>query len=149
MKYDDASWHYEGEFPADLPKEAGATHIGMFLTWMLLHDFASEELAEDASEAIEALKARQMTGANFLIKELDEKLTDNEFTDEGNAFALAYYQGPEHKSQYVGDYMLTFPLEGGSLYSVADTWMNYDKLSGQIDARYRTWVADGRPEYIF
>ncbi|WP_265102660.1 hypothetical protein [Acinetobacter sp. 'aerobic (ED)'] len=36
MKYDDASWHYGGDFPADLPQEAGATHIGMFLTWMLL-----------------------------------------------------------------------------------------------------------------
>ena len=33
MKYDDASWHYEGAYPADLPPEAGATHIGMFLAW--------------------------------------------------------------------------------------------------------------------
>ena len=23
MKYDDASWHYGGDFPADLPQEAG------------------------------------------------------------------------------------------------------------------------------
>lgn len=26
MKYDDASWHYGGEFPDDLPPTAGATH---------------------------------------------------------------------------------------------------------------------------
>ncbi|RML48695.1 DUF7832 domain-containing protein [Pseudomonas avellanae] len=31
MKYDDASWHYNGNFPSDLPDTAGATHIGMFL----------------------------------------------------------------------------------------------------------------------
>ena len=30
-KYDDASWHYGGDFPKDLPIEAGATHTGMFL----------------------------------------------------------------------------------------------------------------------
>ena len=29
MKYDDASWHYNGDFPTDLPVEAGATHIGL------------------------------------------------------------------------------------------------------------------------
>ena len=28
-KYDDASWHYGGDFPDDLPEENGATHIGM------------------------------------------------------------------------------------------------------------------------
>jgi hypothetical protein len=34
MKYDDASWHYGGDFPADLPREAGSTHIAMFLAWL-------------------------------------------------------------------------------------------------------------------
>ncbi|WP_262497415.1 DUF7832 domain-containing protein [Pedobacter caeni] len=28
-KYDDASWHYGGDFPKDLPQINGATHIGM------------------------------------------------------------------------------------------------------------------------
>ena len=32
-KYDDASWHYGGDFPKDLPIEAGGTHIGMFFAW--------------------------------------------------------------------------------------------------------------------
>src|SRR6266404_3538306 len=36
MKYDDASWHYGGDFPEDLPREAGATHTGMFVAWALL-----------------------------------------------------------------------------------------------------------------
>ncbi len=31
MKYDDASWHYGGEFPADSPDEFGGTHIGLSL----------------------------------------------------------------------------------------------------------------------
>ena len=36
MKYGGASWCYEGGFPAGLPLEAGAAHIGMSLAWMLL-----------------------------------------------------------------------------------------------------------------
>lgn len=35
MKYDDSTWHTDGDFPADLPPEAGATHIGMFMAWAL------------------------------------------------------------------------------------------------------------------
>ncbi|WP_441328174.1 DUF7832 domain-containing protein [Mesorhizobium album] len=35
MKYDDASWHSGGNFPRELPPEAGATHIAMFVAWPL------------------------------------------------------------------------------------------------------------------
>jgi hypothetical protein len=48
MKYDDASWHYGGDFPADLPQAAGAAHIGMFLAWLIRNDYASQELIEEA-----------------------------------------------------------------------------------------------------
>jgi len=49
MKYDDASWHYDGEFPADLPPEAGATHIGMYLAWCLLNELAGPLYTDDFS----------------------------------------------------------------------------------------------------
>ena len=37
-KYDDASWHYEGDYPEDLPTANAATHIGMFLAGVLKWD---------------------------------------------------------------------------------------------------------------
>ena len=52
MKYDDASWHYGGDFPADLPQAAGATHIGMFLAWLIRNDYASQELIEEAEDRL-------------------------------------------------------------------------------------------------
>ena len=76
MKFDDASWHYEGDYPADLPESAAATHIGMFLAWALLHGMAGE-LIDDSAEALAALQ-RRVTGAQFLITELDEKLIDED-----------------------------------------------------------------------
>ena len=42
MKYDDASWHYSGDFPKDLPNEAGSTHIAMYAAWSALNGLASE-----------------------------------------------------------------------------------------------------------
>jgi hypothetical protein len=37
MKYDDASWHYGGDFPTDLPRKAGSTHIALFLACAVLN----------------------------------------------------------------------------------------------------------------
>jgi len=46
-KYDDASWHYGGEYPAGLPNEAAGTHIGMFFAWCMLNGCASKEVADE------------------------------------------------------------------------------------------------------
>ncbi|MBP1143571.1 hypothetical protein JOE33_000494 [Pseudomonas sp. PvP027] len=148
MKYDDASWHYNGNFPSDLPHTAGATHIGMFLAWMLLNELASEELLDDAESELNALEKRELTGGAFVISMLDEKLTDQEFNDVGNAFAIAYYEGLNNDSRYVDDYVLAFGVTQDAVYSVEDTWANYDKLSPLIDARFAEWQAMGKPEYI-
>lgn len=148
MKYDDASWHYNGNFPSDLPHAAGATHIGMFLAWMLLNELASEELLDDAESELNALEKRELTGGAFVISMLDEKLTDQEFNAVGNAFAIAYYEGLNNDSCYVDDYVLAFGVTQDAIYSVEDTWANYDKLSPFIDARFAEWQAMGKPEYI-
>ena len=148
MKYDDASWHYLGTFPKHLPKAAGATHIGMFLAWMLMNNLASEELEEDAESALAQLKARTLTGAQFLMTVLDEKLTDQEFSETGNAFAVAYYEGLNNDSRYVDDYLLTFGVSIKTLYSVEDSWDHYDQLSAAMDARFAAWNEAGRPEHI-
>jgi len=50
MKYDDASWHYDGDYPEDLPIENTSTHIGMFLKWCICKNFYSEFLMEDSEE---------------------------------------------------------------------------------------------------
>lgn len=148
MKYDDASWHYGGTFPEHLPEAAGATHIGMFLAWMLFNDFGSEELEEDAESELLQLKDRTLTGAQFVMGILDEKLTDQEFSETGNAFAVAYYQGLNNDSRYVDDYLQTFGKRVEDLYSVEDTWAHYDQLSTAITARFSAWNEAGQPTYM-
>lgn len=82
MKYDDAGWHSGGDFPSDLPAEAGATHIGMYLAWLLLQGMASEELAEDAEEDLQALLERRTTPSLFLLECSDGKFVDDLISDE-------------------------------------------------------------------
>ena len=141
MKYDDASWHYEGDFPADLPPEAGATHIGMFLAWALLKGFAGEIHIEDFPETLDQLRQRTITPGQFLIQACDEKFTDEDLSDEGNAFAEYYFNSGEKWGAYLGDYEATLGLNGRSLYHVADTWENYDRLAPIIQKRYDEWRA--------
>ena len=91
MKYDDASWHYGGDFPKDLPPQAGATHTGMFLAWALLSGLAGEFHVEDDPEGIAALRARSVTPGAFFMSFCDGKFTDEDLCDDGNLFASKYF----------------------------------------------------------
>lgn len=149
-KYDDASWHYGGDFPNDLPRENGATHIGMFLTWCIDNDLLSEEQIEDSEDEIESVKNRKMTGAEFLIDLCDEKFTDYDLNDIGNEFASDYYEdgtefSKKHKN-YFGDYAEIFDikvidnnLDQDRLYRIENSWTNYDLIKSRIDQRFSEW----------
>jgi len=42
MKYDDASWHYGGDFPIGSPEEYGGTHIALFMKWCFVKGWAGD-----------------------------------------------------------------------------------------------------------
>ncbi|AWH55179.1 hypothetical protein C1924_19285 [Stenotrophomonas sp. ESTM1D_MKCIP4_1] len=136
MKYDDASWHSDGDFPADLPPEAGATHIGMYLAWLLLRGMASEELLDDMQDELEALTERTMTPGQFLLV-CDGKLVDDMISDEANAFTAEYYD--MENGQYLDDYEDLLGEHVPDLYHVADTWENFDRLAPVIAQRFAAW----------
>ena len=149
-KYDDASWHYGGTYPEDLPNENAATHIGMFLAWCIDNNLISEFQIEEAGDDVESVKNRTMTGAEFLINNCDEKFTDEDLNDLGNEFANDYYQddtefGKQYGS-YLNDYSEFFDekakadkKEYSSLFHVEDSWDNYDFIKPIIDKRFKEW----------
>ena len=141
MKYDDASWHYGGDFPKDLPDEAGATHAGMFVAWALLSGLAGQIHTEDFPEDLEALRTRSITPGHFLFKYCDGKFIDENLNDQGNAFAAAYFD-LEHGS-YLADYESVLGSDVPSLYHVPDTWHSFDRLKPTLDRRFSAWLAAG------
>ena len=143
MKYDDASWHYGGEFPEDLPEEAGGTHTGMFLAWALLSGLGGELHVDECPEDLEQLTLRTVTPGAFFMSACDGKLTDEDLNDEGNAFASEYYVFETGK--YLLDYGTTLGGDLPSLYHVEDTWENFEQIKRVIDERFRAWKA-GRLE---
>jgi len=139
MSYDRADWHYGGDFPAGLPRENGGTHIGIFLAWAILQGLEGAEQRKNFPEALAAVRAREMTGREFLFKNCDGKLWEADLNEEGNAFAKSYYKksaGQRH--DYLTDYSDEF-WSGPSIYHVADTWENYERMAGVLTRRFEAW----------
>jgi hypothetical protein len=149
-KYDDASWHYGGDYPKDLPKENAATHIGMFLAWCINNDLISDELKKDAKEDVNNVKSHKMTGSEFLIKVCDGKFIDNDLSEIGQEFTNDYYENKSKFARKFGDYIGDFcnvftekaeknGFEYETLYHVEDTWENYDLMAQKIDECFAKW----------
>jgi hypothetical protein len=134
VKYDDASWHYGGDFPEELPAANGATHIAMFLGWALSRRLISDYHVSDSGAVMDLVAGRKMTPRTFLIDVCDEKLTSEDLSDIGNAFTEDYYE--EH---YFTDYAELFS-EVESLYEVEDVWANYDRVADMLDVRLQAWM---------
>jgi hypothetical protein len=137
VKYDDASWHYGGNFPAGLPPEAGGTHAGMFVAWAILRGLGGILHLEVCPDDARTLRERRTTPGKFLFEACDEKFTDEDLNDEGNAFAKVYYQ-PED-ALYLKDYEDVLAQQLPSLYHVSDSWVTYDALTPALDARLAQW----------
>ena len=140
MAYDRADWHYGGDFPKDLPPEAGGTHIGMFLAWAITRELEGLFHREESAASLQAVRERRMTGREFLTKECDEKFWAEDLSDEGNAFAEAYYQ-KDGAASYLADYEEAFGAGRPSLYHVEDTWTNLDLIAPVLDWRLSEWRA--------
>jgi hypothetical protein len=142
VKYDDASWHYGGDFPEDLPDEAGATHTGMFLAWALLEGLGGELHTDEFADDLEKLRTRLVTPGAYFLATCDGKLTNEDLSDEGNAFAEAYYD-LEH-GEFLSNYEDTLGADLPTTYHVADTWENFDRLRPVISDRFAQWKAARR-----
>ncbi|MBV8757077.1 MAG: hypothetical protein JO257_07380 [Deltaproteobacteria bacterium] len=137
-KYDDASWHSGGEkFPADVPEEAGGTHIGMFVAWAVLAGVGSDDICgehSDEAQFVAQLRQRSITPGAFIFV-LDGKFTDFVLNDEGNAFTRAYYD------RYAEDYAATVGGDVADAYYIEDSWATFDRLKPMLDQRLAEWRA--------
>lgn len=152
MKYDDASWHYGGNFPTDLPPEAGMTHIAIFVVWAILNGVAGEIHNPGELEVDLKIKERSITPTEWFISACDEKFTDEDLSEEGNSFAQSYYADGTgllaQSGSYLADYQQAFPgLK--QLYEVPPTWASYDRVAPLISKRFKEWRARKAPRSWF
>ena len=144
MKYDDASWHYEGNFPADQPTEHGGTHIALFLEWCFSRGWAGELHTEEEPEAVTHVAAGRLPATEFLFKYCDGKFTDDDLNDEGNSFASKYYGAD---GLYLDDYEEHF---GAQMYVAPEAEHDFARFSTMLvpDLPAECWRSRSRHEQI-
>lgn len=138
MKYDDMSWHIEGDFPTDVAESAAATHIGFFAAWSWLHGLGGASFSESVDELSSILKERSLSPGQLIIRFCDGKLTDEDLNEEGNRFAAAYYE--DNENGYGDDYVKNLVENLPSFYHVVDNWNNYSRIEPVIDERFKRWA---------
>ena len=146
MKYDDASWHYGGEFPDSSPQEYGATHIALIMKWCFIKGWAGEIHLEDerTNEDLKKVISGDLSATKFFMTWCDGKLTDEDFNEEGNQFLQSYYgketdiYTPDYAEQF-GDYMYVRPEEEH----------NFNEFSAMVQKRYIELTKSERPWWKF
>jgi hypothetical protein len=101
------------------------------------HDMITKDFLPETEE----FKERMITGAK-VYESLDGCLIDYMLTDEGNRFAVDYFDFDRGK--YLADYEELLAKSLPSLYHVEDTWENYEIISKKIDERYADWKQQQR-----
>jgi hypothetical protein len=134
VKYDDASYHSGGDFPEDSPQEYGGTHIGLFLRYCFTKGWAGDLHTSEAPGAVQAVIDGTLSGTEFLEHYCDDKLTNEDFTDEGNAFAMKYYGNDGY---YLDDYAEHF---GDLMYTASEAEHDFTKFTQMVDQR----IASGK-----
>ena len=83
-----------------------------------------------------------MTGREFLLKECDGKLTNEDLSDGANQFCQAYFHDEQQAyGQYYEDYKRALSINNDkTFYLVEDSWGNYDTLEAIIDRRFKEWT---------
>ncbi len=144
MKYDDYLWHYNGEFPRELPSFRAATHIGIYFCWCLDNDLICAKLWNLHPEELMDVKKRKLTGSQFLLYHYKGKLISDYLSSLGNSFTQDYYEEDgifaKKVANYFSDYSQSYHLAADQdLYHVVDTWENYFLIQDVLDHRFEQW----------
>lgn len=129
VKYDDASWHSDGDFPSGSPSEYGGTHIGLYLRFCFTKGWAGKLHIEEEPEAVAAVIHGKMSGTDFLFRYCDGKLTEEDLNEVGNAVTVRYYGD---NGRYLSDYAELFMDE---MYLVPESAHDFDLFSRMFEQR--------------
>lgn len=148
--FDNVSWHFEDaydgyckRFNCEDDEENGdnikagtiyaATHIGIYMAWIIKHNFEGEIHKKNSKEDLEKVRNEEMTGTEFLLKNCGGKLLSIDLNEEGLEFTRDYY------NYYLEDYadliLCIYDIEY-SVYEVEDKWSNYKEISDMLDDAY-------------
>lgn len=148
MVLDNVAFHTEEDYPVDLSAAHAATHMGYYWSWAVRRGLYNPQWDAAAPEAIAALKAGTLSGAQFILDNMAGGLEDTDFNDEGLRFALFYYDDEdEGYGRFMEDYVSTLNTPAlASFYHVRVCRENQTLLDSVFDAALNQWRDSLRPQ---
>jgi len=138
LKYDDAKWHYGGDFPKESPQAYGGTHVALFLRWCFLRGWAGDLHVAENPDDVDRMKRGELSATDFLFKWCDGKFTNEDLNSEGNAFAANYYGSDK---TYLNDYAKAFP---NKMYLADERSHDFSRFSAMVQSRYAAYIKSTR-----
>ncbi|WP_373699061.1 cell surface protein, partial [Neisseria dentiae] len=108
--YDHVQFHTDENYPAGLPPENAATHIGMYWAWAASQSLTNPvwQSAPETAADFAAMLEGGISGAEFLRRHMDGALTRDDFNDFGQRFTDFYYDDEEDGyGAFMEDYVRT------------------------------------------
>jgi hypothetical protein len=138
--FDNADWHYGGDFPSDLNTYQAYIHTGFYIGWLIKRNLFTEEFIKINGVAVTEFLNRKITAVTFYKDQMDGIFESNDLKDEAVDFTKYYYNEDFSKSTYIQDYIELFCDHVPTVYHVKDSWENYNTMEKQIDSRFRDWI---------
>lgn len=139
--YDKAKYHDDTVEEFGLPEEHAANHTVFFLRWLIEHSLVSSFFQTESADVLDAFRAGKAS-IHDVYEWWDRCLISDMLSDEGNAFAQAYFDF--ERGEYLRDYAQVLQRDLPSEFHVAYTEQNYQSMRAVIDARYAAWQANAR-----
>ena len=135
MKYLDTAWFQEME-GRTYPLEKTRILLALYIAWALKNGLGGEIHTVDNQASLEKLRQETITPLEY-CETCDDKLTDEDFNEEGGRFSEAYL-----KELYFEDYVNALErFDENALFDVEDSWESYRRLARVIDRRFANWRA--------
>ena len=134
--YDKAKYHYESIEEFGLSEDHAANHTVFFLRWLIENNLMSQEFTEGSGDVVAKFCVGTAT-IHEVYEWWDCCLIDDMLSDEGNAFAMHYFDF--EKGKYLQDYMALLQGTLESEFHVDYNEANYVRLKEVIDRRYSEW----------
>lgn len=141
MILDSIMFHTEEDYPSLLGQEHAATHMGYYWSWIVQRNLHNPQWCELAVKDMAALKARKISGAEFVLTQMSGSLEDRDFNAEGLRFSLFYYDDEdEGYGRFMEDYVQALNTPAlQSFYHVEVNHANQILLDGVFDQALHEW----------
>ena len=137
--YDHVSFHLDEDYPADLPAHHAAHHIGYYYAWAVSQNLHSEAAA--SLPDFDKLQSGAISGAKFVLEQLNGGIDETCFNDLGNRFTRYYYADEdEGYGLFMEDYLTTLGIEDDSMfYHTANSSENQSLLNTVFQTGFERW----------